>query len=114
MADCDELYWVSGRGTEYEEFGSTCGGTDTPTYGSCDLDGMDDFDLGFQDGEAYGDNPELDALYDSCEAGNMADCDELWWSSEFGSEYEEFGQTCGGRTEFAAGTCALWESTDTL
>ncbi|HZK04692.1 MAG TPA: hypothetical protein VFC82_02465 [Actinomycetaceae bacterium] len=112
MADCDELYWVSDFGSEYEEFGSTCGGTASASFGQCEPDGSDVF--GFLEGMSYGDNAELDALYDSCEAGTMADCDELWRQSQINSEYEQFAETCGGRTDFAAGSCALRELTGTL
>ncbi|MFP4511906.1 MAG: DUF2510 domain-containing protein [Acidimicrobiales bacterium] len=52
---------------------------------------------GFQEGDTYGDNPELDALWDACEDGDGDACDELYFTSEVGSEYEEFGDTCGGR-----------------
>jgi hypothetical protein len=48
-------------------------------------------------GLVYGDDPELDALFDACDAGDGAACDELYWSSAANSEYETFGGTCGGR-----------------
>lgn len=54
----------------------------------------------------YGDSAELDALWDSCEAGSLADCDELYYVSGFDTEYEEFGNTCGGTTDAAYGTCS--------
>ena len=47
--------------------------------------------------QSYGDDPELDALYDACAAGDGDACDDLYYQSPFGSEYEEFGNTCGGR-----------------
>ena len=50
-------------------------------------------------GETYGDNPELDAMWDGCAAGDGAACDDLYLNSEFGTQYEEFGNTCGGRFE---------------
>jgi hypothetical protein len=55
----------------------------------------------FDTGEAssYGDDPELDALWDGCAGGDMAACDELYRQSPSDSEYEEFADTCGGRTE---------------
>lgn len=46
-------------------------------------------------GQARGDNPRMDALWDACEAGTMAACDDLYHLSGFGSEYEDFGYTCG-------------------
>lgn len=47
--------------------------------------------------ETYGDDPVLDALWDQCEAGDGAACDDLYWDSPLGSDYEEFGDTCAGR-----------------
>lgn len=47
----------------------------------------------------YGDDPTMDALWDQCEAGDAAACDELYQVSPLDSEYERFGDTCGGRTD---------------
>ena len=74
--------------------------------------GIDPGDLeggetGFLPGDTYGDNPELDALWDACEDGDGEACDELYFSSEVGSEYEEFGDTCGGRFEAGEVLCAM-------
>jgi len=55
-----------------------------------------------QTGATYGDNPEMDALYDECAAGDGASCDALYEQSGVGTEYETFGGTCGGRFEPAA------------
>jgi hypothetical protein len=73
---------------------SAFGGSDTTdtTQGSDGGDGT------------YGSDPELDALYDACEDGDYAACDELYNSSPSGSEYEEFADTCGDRNE-PAGYC---------
>ena len=49
------------------------------------------------DAQSYGDDPELDALYDACADGDGRACDDLYYQSPFGSEYEEFGNACGGR-----------------
>lgn len=54
-----------------------------------------------QSGDTYGDNPTLDALWDRCEDGDGGACDQLYYSSEFNSEYEEFGNTCGRRFELS-------------
>ncbi|GIG53556.1 DUF4190 domain-containing protein [Demequina activiva] len=51
----------------------------------------------FSDAQTYGDNAELDALWDQCAAGDDGACDELYNASPIGSEYEEFGDTCGER-----------------
>lgn len=53
-------------------------------------------DLGYS---SYGDDPTLDALYDGCSAGSLADCDMLFLAADFGSEYENMAVTCGGLTE---------------
>jgi hypothetical protein len=51
-----------------------------------------------KDGE-YGSDPALDALYDACEDGDFASCDQLYLDSSSGSGYQTFGDTCGGRNE---------------
>lgn len=79
------------------EAGSECG-----SFGA-----VDPGDVGSSSGDAYGDNPELDALWDSCEGGDETACDDLYWESGVGTEYEEFGRTCGGRRdEGIGGSCA--------
>ncbi|GJM38789.1 MAG: hypothetical protein DHS20C19_21560 [Acidimicrobiales bacterium] len=45
----------------------------------------------------YGDDAALDRLYDWCEAGDDAACDQLWWDSEPDTAYESFAESCGGR-----------------
>src|SRR5690606_31757069 len=44
----------------------------------------------------YGDDPALDALYDRCSSGDMGACDDLYWRSGFGTEYEAMATSCGG------------------
>jgi hypothetical protein len=63
------------------------------------LDGETESDrLAFTDGpDTRGDDPALDALWDSCAAGVGTACDELWESAPIGSDYERFGVTCGDR-----------------
>lgn len=46
-----------------------------------------------------GDDPTLDQLWDACEAGSGAACDELFEASPSGSDYEEFGVSCGDRPD---------------
>ncbi len=105
-AACDELYWDSPLDSEYEAFGSTCGGRYEEGEGpvSCEEDlGGDKIEddggtgggAGGDESMSYGDDPVLDALYDSCAEGDMAACDDLFWDSPLGSEYEAFGNTCG-------------------
>lgn len=96
MAACDELYFSSDSGTDYQQFGDTCGGASSGGE-LCDTGaGLG----GTVDGaQAYGDDPSLDALWDACEAGDAQACDDLYWSAPSGSEYEDFGATCGHRAD---------------
>lgn len=117
MAACDELYYSSGYGTEYEEFANTCGGTETDNaYGTCELGNLVGDVTGTPEGRgnSYGDDAALDELYDGCEGGDLAACDELYWDSPIGSEYEDFATTCGGRTDYAAATCEMKEEAGLL
>lgn len=109
MADCDTLYWESDYGSAERDFADTCGGITSNSGGICY---MEDYDYGTSDdtdtsGDAgtdpqnYGDDPTLDALWDACEAGDGDACDDLYWDAPLNSEYEEFGSTCGYRTEYA-------------
>lgn len=55
-----------------------------------------------EDGPAvftYGDDPDLDQLWDACAEGFGSACDELFEQSPLHSEYERFGLTCGERPE---------------
>lgn len=54
-------------------------------------------------GEKYGEDPALDVLYDSCKGGDMTACDDLYDQSPIGSEYETFGDTCGGTRDADTG-----------
>ncbi|MFW7414406.1 hypothetical protein [Demequina sp. SO4-18] len=51
----------------------------------------------YAEGGAYGDDAYLDGLWDQCAVGDDAACDDLYQESPYGSEYEEFGDTCGER-----------------
>jgi hypothetical protein len=54
----------------------------------------------------YGDDPYLDELWDACEAGDQPACDDLYFASVAGSDYEWYGGTCGLLGDPAlAGTC---------
>jgi hypothetical protein len=54
----------------------------------------------------YGTDPDLDALWDACDAGDGAACDDLYFQSAIDTEYEEFGDTCGHRFDQSPGYCA--------
>jgi hypothetical protein len=105
MQACDDLYFQSPVGSEYEDFGDTCGNRQAPgEYCAVGASGEQTSDestsgRGSTSGEpfAYGDDAALDALWDACESGDMQACDDLYFDSPFGSEYEDFGDTCGNR-----------------
>ena len=88
MAACDTLYDSSAEGSDEQQFGDTCGGRTDGGY-LCTAIG----DV------TYGDDERLDSLWDACAAGDPSSCDELSWSAEPGSDYAEYGLTCGGRTD---------------
>ena len=46
-----------------------------------------------------GDDPALDRLWQGCEGGSGAACDQLFDESPVGSDYEEFGVSCGRRPD---------------
>lgn len=105
LAACDELYYDAPIGSELEDFGNTCGElSDDNYYGDCDeaYDPDGDGQEGTaepEEPETYGDDPQLDALWDSCAEGDMEACDDLYYDSPFGSDYENFGDTCGNRED---------------
>ncbi|WP_225754764.1 hypothetical protein [Actinotalea sp. Marseille-Q4924] len=102
---CDDLYFESGGGTEYERFGETCGGrTDGTSLCSVELGGS--LPGSSDDAGTYGDDPGLDALWDACGGGEAAACDELYSVSGIGTEYERFAMTCGGTREESYEPCA--------
>lgn len=47
----------------------------------------------------YGDDADLDRLWDDCADGLGEACDSLWEEAPIGSGYERFGVTCGERFE---------------
>lgn len=53
----------------------------------------------FSDAYDYGDSPKLDSLWDECEDGDMRSCDDLYQHSPTKSIYEDFGATCGYRSQ---------------
>jgi len=144
MAACDQLYRQSPVGSEYEEFGATCGRTtDGTDWCETQIDVSDPYLYGVYDDCRAGDmaacdtlylespagshfawfgytcglisdgsawcvdlipdetNQRLDDLYTACEGGDMQACDDLYLESPGGSDYEEFGRTCGNRTDGA-------------
>ncbi len=102
---CGQLWLESPVGSEYEEFGGSCGGRSETNECGVELDINPDADT-------YGDDDELDALWDACDDGNEDACSELFWTSPAGSEYETFGSTCGGRGD--EGDCTEMVGMDEL
>ncbi|WP_372595384.1 hypothetical protein, partial [Actinotalea sp.] len=101
---CDELYLSSAIGSDYEAFGGSCGGRVDEAAGSCAVFNGEEPDYSFDEGvTTYGDDPELDALWDACAAGDMVACDDLYFAAPFDSEYERFGDSCGGTREEGLG-----------
>lgn len=84
LVACDILYLAAPVGSEYEDQGATCGGLNEP--------------LGINDPYCIQthDAVDLDVLRADCAAGDFGSCDLLLYSSPVGSDYEEFGRTCGG------------------
>ncbi len=99
---CDELFLTSPVGSQYEEFGDTCGFRFEPGGGFCRtmLDGTPD------DASTYGSDPLLDELWDACAVGDNGACNDLYFQSPINSGYEEFGSTCGGNGPDTFGSCA--------
>ncbi len=48
--------------------------------------------------QRFGDDPELDVLYNACAEGWGKACDDLYEAAPIDSEYERFAASCGGRT----------------
>lgn len=49
--------------------------------------------------DGLGDDPELDALAQDCFDGDFSACDQLFFESPVESDYEAYGDSCGGRNE---------------
>lgn len=90
---CDSLYERSEPGSDYEDFGATCGDR-VETNDLCTTH------FGVRNAEAYGSDELLDDLWDTCgsdAAGAAEACDDLFTLAPPGSAYEDFGYTCGDR-----------------
>jgi serine/threonine-protein kinase PknK len=76
-----------------------------PTDGPFDPGGSGSGTSEIPEGQEPGDlgsNDALNALVEPCFEGDMGACNSLWWSSDSGSTYEDYGDTCGGRDGGAA------------
>ena len=99
---CDTLFLESPAGSEYEEFGDTCGNRNEAAEYCVDIYSSSGGSSAYG---SYGSDSYLDSLWDNCSAGDFDSCDTLYFDSPSGSEYEEFGDTCGYRNE-PSGYCA--------
>jgi hypothetical protein len=92
---CDTLFRESPQHTDYADYAVTCGfrAEDTRPNACAGFDGVPD---GRPLGRT-GDDPELDQLAEECFQARISSCDELYASSDRGSVYETYAQTCGGR-----------------
>lgn len=122
MEACDELFSITDLESDLEAYAQTCGGRieeQDGAPGCADrFGGGAPADAG--DAQAPGDltdDPELDdstpeeianfeALADECFEGDLAACDDLFFQTPIGSDFEEYGTTCGGRLdEGVSGGC---------
>lgn len=100
---CDDLFFAAEYGTEYSDFGDSCGYRNEPA-GYCEnIYGSSPEGSSTSTG-SYGSDSYLDLLWDLCEAGDFASCDDLYIEAPRNSEYEYFGDSCGYRNE-PAGYC---------
>ncbi|MBK9179162.1 MAG: hypothetical protein IPM45_06225 [Acidimicrobiales bacterium] len=102
MGACDQLYYDSPSGSEYETYGAMCGLT---ASGSWMAGGCASGSSGGGGAYTYGDDAYLDGLWDACSGGDMEACDQLYYESPVDSEYETFGATCGYIGDYLAGGC---------
>ena len=95
MWACDELLVLSLVGSDYEWFSASCGDrVDTDEWCTVLFDAPE--------ASAFGDVVELDGLWLVCDSGtgDWADaCDLLFELAPLGTEYSDFGDTCGARNE---------------
>jgi hypothetical protein len=94
LADCDLLRAEAPVGSAYADHARRCGGRFGAGRAPASCVGSPDAEV---DTAGPGDDPHLDALWADCADGDGVACDELYWGSTPGSEYEAFGTTCGGR-----------------
>jgi len=91
---CDFLFLAAPSGSDYGDFGVTCG-----NRGATDCQAL----LGAENGSfdtataAPDGDPTLMLLWDECASGDGQACNDLYTSSPFGSVYEYYGASCGGQ-----------------
>jgi hypothetical protein len=93
---CDQAYALTEVGSDAEAFADTCGETEASGTVCASILHGTKVEPERTTGTSYGDDPDFDQSYDDCADGDMSQCDLLYLASPIGSEYEEFGGTCGG------------------
>ncbi len=84
-----------GAGDDSGDTGAT--GPDTSEGDEVDLGGDFDFSHLSPTDPPPGEDADLDAMWVACGQGSAQACDDLYFESPFGSEYEVFGISCGAR-----------------
>ena len=95
VESCDTLYRTAGPGNDYADYAITCGfrAPDTRPNACAGFDGIP----GGRPPTGVSGDAELDVLAQECFAARLSSCDELYASSDRGTSYEVYAQTCGGR-----------------
>jgi hypothetical protein len=101
FAACDDLFLEAPSGSEYKDFGDSCGNRNEPA-GYCET--IYGSGGGSSSASPSDTNSYLDRLWQECADGDFASCDELYLEAPYGSAYEDFGDSCGNRNE-PAGYC---------
>lgn len=96
---CDQLLLTAPGGSDYYNFGNTCGGR---AVGFCSQLLGDDGNPPILDELAPSDPPPgaddlLDQLWAACGLRNPQACDDLYSVAQYGSIYERYAVSCGGR-----------------
>jgi len=96
---CDQLLLTSPGGSDYYAFGNTCGGRAVTYCGELlGDDGLPPVLTAVRpDDPAPGEDEFLDRLWEACSGGNALGCEQLYAAAPYGSAYERFGISCGGR-----------------
>ncbi len=91
---CDRLFLASPLGSAYEDFGLTCGNRRATNCTELlgDANGSFTPDTPAPPGDA-----ELVGFWNECAAGDADACNALFIAAPAGSDFEYYGQSCGGR-----------------
>ncbi len=99
---CDILLSISMPDSDLEAIALGCGGRGAAFDSFCtegiEVAGPDS--IWFSD-----DSPGIGDIVAGCEAGDMTSCDFLYFRSDYDSELEQVGNSCGGRIDIAIPDC---------